>query len=161
MKRYHQLLNYIGKNYSDFLFISVFYSLWIVFKYASSFNPTLHSFPSRMIGEATLHAYDINKRVTAFYSAGALFLSGIILFSIIARRISVFSNGFFKTPEIKIINYTSLAGIILYFFSLYGSSVNTSIELIYCIQKAVIVVFILKGLLLKGNNNAQLIDISF
>lgn len=161
MKYYNQFLKFIGKNYSNFIFIPLFYSLWLVSKYASAFNPELQSFPGRMIGSATLEAYDIGKRIKAFYGAGALFILGITLLSIIIWRVSSLLKDLFRSPELKIINYSSLAGITLFFFSLWNSSVNTSLELIFCIHLVTIVVLICKKLFFKNRCNTQLINVPF
>lgn len=161
MKLYNQFLKFIGNNYSSFIFISIFYSLFLVFKYASAFNPELQSFSGRMIGEATLQGYDINKRIKAFYQAGGLFFISTIFFSTIAWRASSSIKDFFKAPEIQIINYTSLAGIILCFFTLWNSSVNTSLNLIYCIHIVAITIYVLKKIFFKNIDSIQQLNVSF
>ncbi len=161
MKHYNQLIDYINKNNKNFIFIVLFYSLWLVYKYAFTFNPELQSFSGRMISEATFQGYDISKRVKIFYLSGALFLLSITFFSIAAWRISTYLKGFFKTPELKIINYTSLAGIVFYLFTLWSPSINISLELIYCIHSMCLTGFILKWLLLKNKPQAELINTAF
>ncbi|MCE9539525.1 MAG: hypothetical protein K8R85_09935, partial [Bacteroidetes bacterium] len=161
MKQYNQLVKFIGNNYSSFIFISIFYSLCLLLKYASTFNPELQSFTGRMIGEATLQGYDINKRIKAFYQAGALFLFATIFTSIIFWRASSYFKELFKALEIQIINYTSLAGIILCFYSLWGSPIKTSLELIFCIQIVAITIYVLKKIFLKNINITQNITASF
>ncbi|HEY0029679.1 MAG TPA: hypothetical protein VGC65_02885, partial [Bacteroidia bacterium] len=161
MKSYNLLLEYINKNYRNFIFIVVFYSLWLVFKYASLFNPELVSFPGRMIGEATLQGYDINQRISAFYQAGALFLFGNVFLVILFWKLSPYLNRFFKSPEAKIIHYTSLAGITFYFFSLWTKNFDSSFELIYCIHKAALAGLVIKGLFLKDKPQADMIGASF
>ncbi|MES2141073.1 MAG: hypothetical protein V4511_15305 [Bacteroidota bacterium] len=161
MKQYNQFVKFIGNNYSCFIFIALFYSLWLVYKYASTFNPELQSFPGRMIGSATLEAYDISKRIRVFYGAGALFLLSIVFIPFFAWRISGFLKDIFKTSEVKIINYTSLAGITLIFFSVWDSSVNTSLALVFCIHLVTIVVLICKKLFLKSIANTEVINVSF
>lgn len=161
MKHYNQFLKFIGNNYSSFIFISVFYSLWLVFRYAYTFNPELQSFQGRMMGEATLQGYDISKRIKAFYQAGAIFFLSITVISIIIWRVSSFFKELLKSPEIQILNYTCLAGIILYFFTLWNSPVNTTLELIYSLQKGVLAVYFLRILFFKNINGAQCITASF
>lgn len=161
MKHYNQFVKFIGNNYSSFIFISIFYSLGLLFKYASTFNPVLESFQGRMIGEATLQGYDIGKRIKAFYQAGALFLFGTIFISIIFWRASSYFKELFKAPEIQIINYTSLAGIILCFFSLWDSSINKSLELVFCIQIVAITIYVFKKIFFKNTNITQNITASF
>lgn len=161
MKQYNQFVKFIGNNYSCFIFISIFYSLGLLLKYASTFNPELQSFTGRMIGEATLQGYDINKRIKAFYQAGALFLFGTLFISIIFWRASSFFKGLFKAPEIQIINYTSLAGIILCFFTLLDAPIKTSFELIFCIQTVAINIYVLKKIFFKDTNITQNITASF
>ncbi|MES2285457.1 MAG: hypothetical protein V4547_07195 [Bacteroidota bacterium] len=161
MKQYNQFVRFIGNNYSCFIFISIFYSLCLLFKYASTFNPELQSFTGRMIGEATLQGYDINKRIKAFYQAGALFLFGTVFISIIFWRASSYFKEFFKAPEIQIINYTSLAGIILCFFTLWGSPIKSSLELIFCVQTVSITIYVLKNIFFKNTNITQNITASF
>lgn len=161
MKSYQQLLAFINKEYKKFIFVAVFYSLWLVYKYALTFDPQLASFPGRMIGEATLNAYDINKRINIFYYSGFLFFLSIALFSFIAWRISLLRENFLNTVEARIINYSSLAGITFYFFNLWTKSFDSSLELIYCIHIAALAGMTLKLLLLKNKPQAKLIDTSF
>jgi hypothetical protein len=161
MKQYNQFVKFIGNNYSCFIFIALFYSLWSVYKYASTFNPELQSFPGRMIGAATLEGYDISKRIRVFYGAGALFLLSIVFFSFFAWRISGFLKDIFKTSEMKVINYTSIAGITLLFFSLWDSSVSASLALVFCIHLVTLVVLICKKIFLKNIANTQVINIPF
>src|SRR3954463_5992619 len=104
MKFYNQLLSSTAKNYKYFIFISLFYSLWIVYKYAGAFHPELTSFPGRMIGSATLEGYDIGARVSAFYRAGLLFLLTNILVAIISWKISPLKE-LLRSVELRIINY--------------------------------------------------------
>lgn len=161
MKQYNQFVKFIGINYSCFIFISIFYSLGLLIKYASTFNPELQSFTGRMIGEATLQGYDINKRINAFYQAGALFLFGTAFISFIFWRASSYFKELFKAPEIQIINYTSLAGIILCFFTLWDSPIKTALELIFCIQIVSITIYVLKKIFFKNTNITQNITPSF
>ncbi|MCW3105188.1 MAG: hypothetical protein JWO09_3628 [Bacteroidetes bacterium] len=161
MESYKQLRGYINKNYKDFIFVALFYSLWLVFKYAQSFDPTLEAFPGRMIGEATFNAYDIGKRIHAFYYSGLIFFLSMAAFSFISWRISLFSPHFLRTAEVQIINYTSLAGITFYFFSLWTKSFDSSFELIYCIQKAALAGLALKWLLLKNRPQSEVLNVSF
>lgn len=161
MKRYNDLLQFISKNYNGFVFIALFYSLWLVFKYISTYDPELHSFSGRMIGQATLQGYDIQQRIAVFYKSGLLLFSGLILFSIAAWRIDVFLGNFLKSTEIQIINYSSLTGIILYFFLFWHSPVKGSLELIYTIHKIVFVTFLLKKTIFRSINNASSITTPF
>ena len=161
MKLYNQFLKFIGTNYSRFIFIAVFYSLLLVFKYASTFNPELRSFSDRMIGEAALQGYDINKRIKAFYQAGGLFFINIVFFSIIAWRASSSIKEFLKATEIRIINYTSLAGIILFFFTLWNPSLNTSLDLIYCIHIVAMIIYVLKNTFFKNITGTRYLTASF
>lgn len=162
MKSYNQFLGFINKEYKKFIFVAVFYSLWLVYKYALAFDPQLLSFPGRMIGEATLNAYDINKRINVFYYSGFLFFLSIAFFSFIAWRISLFRGSFLNVTEARIINYTSLAGITFYFFNLWTKSFDSSLELIYCIHKAALAGLAIKLLMLRNKPpQAKLIDTSF
>lgn len=161
MKRYNDLLQFIGKNYSVFIFTALFYSLWLVFKYTAHYNPELHSFTGRMIGQATLESYNIQQRVGVFYKSGLLFLAGLLISSIAAWRIANRNPDFFKTTEIQIINYSSLAGIVLFFFSFWGSPVSSSLELIYTLHKTVISTLILKKTVFKNAAGVAFINTSF
>lgn len=114
-----------------------------------------------MIGEAALHGYDIQKRVTAFYFSGAIFFVFFILFLVIAWLLQLFSENIWKNPETKIINYTSLAGIVFCFFNVWQNNLFASFELLFCIQKTVIGVFILKFFVEKDNEKKELINCSF
>lgn len=122
---------------------------------------TLQSFPGRMIGEATLNAYDISKRIKTFYYTGLIFFLSVLFFLIILWIVSRYSERFLKSPELKILNYTSIAGITFYFFNLWTQSFGSSFELIFCIHKIVLVGFVLKWAILKNKSTAELIEISF
>lgn len=161
MKFYNLLIDYINKNHKNFIFIVVFYSLWLAYKFTSLFDPELHNFSGRMVGEATLQGYDISKRIAIFYQTGAVFFFSIIVFSIIFWGFSARSKEFFRHPEIRILNYTSLAGIILLFFNIWGSSVATTIELVFCIQITMLSGLLLKKLFLKNNENAEFLNSDF
>jgi hypothetical protein len=160
LESYKQLLGYINKNYKNFIFVALFYSLWLVYKYALSFDPALHAFPGRMIGEATLNGYDINKRIHVFYYSGLLFFFSMAAFSLICWRISRLSPRFLASAEMRMVNYTSLAGIIFYFFNLWTKSFDSSLELIYCIQKAAMAGFALKWFL-KNKPQVKVLGVSF
>lgn len=160
MKTYKQFLEFVSKNYGSFLFVAVFYSLFLTYKYAISFDPDLLSFPGRMIGEATLNAYDINKRVSSFYFSGFIFLFFLVLLSFIVWRIALFSERFLKSTEARILNFTSLAGIVFCFFNLWSHSFDSSFELIFCIQSVAIAGLVFKRLILKDNPVETLINSS-
>ena len=160
MRTYKQFLEFVSKNYGSFLFVAVFYSLFLTYKYAISFDPDLLSFPGRMIGEATLNAYDINKRVSSFYFSGFIFLFFLVLLSFIVWRIALFSERFLKSTEARILNFTSLAGIVFCFFNLWSHSFDSSFELIFCIQSVAIAGLVFKRLILKDNPVETLINSS-
>ena len=161
MKIYTLLLDYVNKKYKNFIFIVLFYSLWLTHKFVSLFDPGLNNFSGRMISEATLQGYDISKRIAVFYQAGTLFFFAIIFFILIFWRLSVYSKDLFRKAEIKIISYTSFAGIILFFFEIWGSSIASSIDLIFCIQMTMLSGLFLKRLLLKNNEKVELMNTSF
>lgn len=161
MKTYRQFLEFVSKNYGSFLFVAVFFSLWLVYKYALAFDPELFSFPGRMIGEATLNAYDINKRISVFYTAGLIFFFGIVVFSFLSWRFSLLFPRLLKSAEMQLLNYTSLAGITFYFFDLWTHSFYSSFELIYCLHKIAIAAILLKWLILKNKPVDQLLNITF
>lgn len=112
-----------------------------------------------MIGEATLNAYDINKRISIFYRCGFLFFFSTALFSFIAWRVSLVSK-FISSAEFKIFNYTSIAGISFYFYNLWTHSFDSSYELIYCIHKVMIAGCVLRYLILKKKAETAFITIS-
>lgn len=166
MKTYRQFLEFVSKKYGSYVFVAVFYSLWVTYKYAISFEPNLLSFPGRMIGEATLNGYDINKRVSSFYFSGFIFFFFLVFLSFIVWRIFIFSQRFLKSAEVQILNYTSLAGIVFCFFNLWSHSFDSSFGLIFCIQSVVIAGLVFKGLILKDKPveiliNASLFSVAF
>lgn len=161
MKIYKQFLEFILKNYKSFIFVVLFYSLWLAYKYAITADTTLLSFPGRMIGEATLNAYDISKRVKIFYYSGFIFFLSNFIFILTLFIVSRYSERFLRSSELKIFNYSSLAGIIFLFFNMWTQSFGSSFELIYCIHKIVIVGFVLKWVLLKQQPLSELINTSF
>jgi hypothetical protein len=161
LRSYHQLREYIQKGYQNFIFVALFYSLWLVSKYAFSFDPSLLSFSGRMIGEATLKGYDINKRIHVFYYSGFIFLAALALFSFISWRISLLRESTLRSAEMKMINYSSIAGIVFYFFSLWSRTFDPSLELVYCIHKVALAGFVMKWFILKGRPLSDLIGVSF
>lgn len=161
MKIYKEFLEFTHKNYKSFIFVVLFYSLWLAYKYAITADTTLLSFPGRMIGEATLNAYDINKRIKIFYYTGFIFFLSNFIFLVILWTSSRYSERFLKSSELKIFHYTSIAGIIFLFFNLWTQSFGSSFELIYCIHKIIIVGFVLKWVFLKKQASSELINTSF
>jgi len=161
LKTYRQFLDFVSNNYKNFLFVAVFFSLWLVYKYALAFDPELFSFPGRMIGEATLSSYDINKRISVFYTAGLIFFFSIVAFSFLSWRLSLFSNRLLKSAEMQLVNYTSLAGITFYFFDLWTHSFYSSFELIYCLHKIAIAGILVKWLIFKNKPVDQLLNSTF
>jgi nitrogen regulatory protein PII-like uncharacterized protein len=161
MKTYNQFLDFLIKNYRNFIFVVVFYSLWLSYKYILAFDPQLLSFQGRMIGQATLNAYDINLRISTFYKSGLIFFLSIAFLSFVSWRIHLFSQHFTKSAEVQMLNYTSLAGITFYFFNLWTHSFSSSYELIYCIHKVAISGLIIKWLIVKNQPVAQFINATF
>ncbi|MDQ3047837.1 MAG: hypothetical protein M3R27_09845 [Bacteroidota bacterium] len=145
----------------SFICLVIFYTLWLISRYVSTFDPELTSFPGRMIGEATLDGYDIGKRLSLFYRSGFIFIASLSVFSFGIWRLSRLSIQILTSSEFKILNYSSLAGITFFFFELWTPGFSDSFELIYCLHKIVIVGFLLKFILLKNKKEKDLLNISF
>ena len=156
---FSKYLNFFSSHYRYFIFTSLFYSIWLISHIYIYEDLELRSFPGRMIGQATISGIDISARIFLFYKCGGIFILFNFLCSIIALLLSKHKN-ISLFSELKIVNYTSLAGIILYFFQLFGTPVNDDLELIYCLQKIALVLIAVK-ILLKDNQLNKLFDTTF
>lgn len=104
-----------------------------------------------MIGIATLEGYDVAARVSLFYKAIGILLFSFLAFNGIAYVIFKKHAAAFSSSEAKIINATSVAGIILFLFKVFDYTIYESIEIIYFLHKLMLAGILLKLLVYKKN----------
>ena len=133
------------------LFTSMFYSLWLVHACVLGQHFDLHSFSGRMIGIATLEAYDVGARVSLFYKCIALLFCAFGVFNSIGFFTAKKSPSLLKSSEIKITNYSSIVGILFLLFRVFGYKISDTMELVYFIHKLMFGAVLLKYIFFKKN----------
>lgn len=142
--------NSFYRDSGKYLFFTIlFYSLWLLHSLISNQNFDLESFPQRMIGTATLEAYDVSRRVSLFYKSILLLLSSICLFYSLGYFLHTKSLTLLKSTEVKLLNYASLIGIVFLLFRLFDYEVTYSLELVYYVHKLMLLALFLRSILLK------------
>ena len=134
---------FLNTNAKHVIFTCLFYAFWWVIWCTTSQSFELKSFSGRMTGNATLDGFDVTARVSLFYTCFAVFFlifSMLMVLAYLVNRRSTFLN----TTEFRIMNYLSLAGILLFLFNVFGVKTPDSLELIYFGHK-----LMLAGLILK------------
>ncbi len=150
----------------NILFTSLFYSLWFIVDKASSAKYDLHSFSQRPIGIATLEDFDVGARVQLFYLCVVIFFFSFFSFQLLAYFIYKWNQTIIKSAETKLLNYTSIAGLVLLAFKMFEIEVYETQEIIYFLHKLFLVGVILrcsyfKTNILKIGDYLILITISF
>lgn len=133
------------------LFTSLFYGLWLVRAALLHQDFDLHRFPGRMIGIATLEAYDVGLRVSLYYKCILLLLFSFLGFNFSGYLIHKRKPELFSGSEIKLLNASSLAGIVFMLFQLCNFKCEETLELVYFTHKLVIVSILLKLIIFKKN----------
>lgn len=128
----------------------LFYSSWIIQAYITSADLELKQFDGRMIGITTLNAYDATIRVSLFFRSLFLLTISFTLFLTLFSFLNKILKGKLLGSELKIIAYSSLAGIFFYTFRLFGFQVENSIEWVYFLHKLMLVSLILKFVFKNG-----------
>lgn len=129
---FRSFMSSAGKN---IFFTILFYCVWIVAAFTAKADFTLHHFEDRMIGIATLNAFDIGARVKLFYYSIAVLLFSFLLLSLAAFIICKRLPGVFSFTEVKIINYSALAGAGFFLFGIMGFKCDNALEFIYFLHK--------------------------
>ena len=130
-------------------FTILFYSFWFIINAVENADFNLTSFIGRPIGSATLDAFDVGLRVAFFYKCVAFFFLAFLFLNVIALLINLKLPDLIKSVETRIINYASIAGILLYVFKIFDSQTYESLELIYFIHKLAVVGLIIKFLFFR------------
>ncbi len=133
------------------LFTSLFYSLWLVINWATPVAFDLHSFTGRMIGIATLEAIDVEARVSMFYKCLLLFAGSFSIFTIIGYFIFSKNSRLLYSSENRIINFMSIAGLIIFVFKVFETEVYETLEIIYFLHKLMLASIILRFIFFKKN----------
>ncbi|MBL7931546.1 MAG: hypothetical protein JNL60_06585, partial [Bacteroidia bacterium] len=104
----------------------------------------LKSFEGRPIGMATFDGYDIGARVSLYYSCVIVFFSVFLIVSLLGYFIQKKNSFLLKSAEIRILNYSSLAGITLLIFGIFDLRIFETLEILYFVQKFMVFALILK-----------------
>ena len=110
------------------LFLPFFLAAYAAYLYLNSVDLTLHDFPKRMIGIATIEGKDIAARVGMFTRSLMIFLS-VFLFSL--GGVSLLNRKGWLLPEAsKILGNVAIAGLLLLVFAVFNIPVKGSLSLI-------------------------------
>lgn len=134
----------------------MFYSLWIIQAYITSADFELKQFNGRMIGITTLNAYDATIRVSLFFRSLFLLTISFTLYLTLFSFLHKITKGKLIGSELKIIAYSSLAGIFFFSFRLFGFQVESSIEWVYFLHKLLLASLLLKFLFKNGNKGLSI-----
>ncbi len=145
---YFFFLNSAGRSV---VFTSLFYALWLIISVVSSANFDIHSFSGRMIGVATMQNVDVEARVGLFYKCIFLFLASFLVFTLLAYFIFKKRPAILNSIELRIINYTSIAGIFFFLFKLLNVEMYETIEVVYFLQKLMLATLLIRLLVQKEN----------
>ncbi len=137
-------------NYKYYFFICLFFSLLIAQLWFNSRGNVLHNFNGRAMGEATVNGVDVGKRVSAFYTSGAIFFICNVLFYFL------FYFLFRKKDDLKWLqlpNILSIAGSLTVFFNAmdYVSVICTQV-LLGLVLCSIIFVLVKKKLISELNS---------
>lgn len=142
---------FVSQTGNSILFTTLFYAIWVVISYLSSLDFTLHSFPGRMIGIATIEAFDVGARVSSFYKTVGFFFGSYLVLNLVGYFIHSKQKTLLDCLETKIVNYSSLVGIFLFLFQAFDFKVNEGLEMVYFVQKFMLAAILLKLLFKKAN----------
>lgn len=141
---YWNFLQFLGSQSKYIAFIAIYYALWFVIDRISYFKFDLKSFDQRPIGMATFDGYDIGARVSLYYSCVIIFFSVFLIIGLLGYFIQKKNNNLLRSAEVRMLNYSSLAGITLLVFLIFDIRIFETLEILYFVQK-----FVVFGLILK------------
>lgn len=141
---------FLSKPGKNVFFTCLFYAFWPVILLVTEADYELHSFEGRPIGIATLEAFDVGARVSLFYRCILVFFAGLFLLHLLAYFINKKTSQFFYSPELRMQNYLSLAGIFLCVLKLFDTELGETLEIIYFLQKLLFVGLILRLVFIKS-----------
>src|SRR5688572_32785125 len=113
---YWNFFQFLGAQGKSVIFIILYYALWFVIDRLSYYKFDLKSFDGRPIGMAAFDGFDIGARVSLYYSCVLIFFSVLLGLSLFAYFINRKFTSVFKSAELRILNYSSLAAICLIIF---------------------------------------------
>lgn len=135
---------FVKQSGTNTAFTFLFYALVLVINCYFSQDLKLHSFPGRMIGMATLESNDVNARISLFYTCLALLFLSYTAFNLFAYFLFRKNPALLFSIEVKMINYSSLAGVFILLFRVFDIKIYETTEIVYFIHK-----FVLAGIILK------------
>ena len=123
-----KLTTFFSVAQGQYFFLPLWAALYAVYQYLLSVNLELTSFPSRMIGVATLDKVDVAARVGMFTHSILVFL---IVFIIALMVINFLLKQLVLTRHsLKLMNHVALGGLILLIFATFGIPVKGSLSFI-------------------------------
>jgi len=148
-KLFYSFRSFVSGPGRSILFTCLFYTLWLVIHGVSEQSFELHGFPGRMIGTATLEGYDVGARVSLFYRSITILLLVFPLLLLLGYFISTKSVSLLRSVEASGINYTALAGCVLFLFQVFDVKITETIEIIYFIHKFLLLALIVRMIFFK------------
>jgi hypothetical protein len=147
---FKEWFSFIKQNGAYIFFIALFYSLEICYCYIGNYDLSLHRFPGRMIGFATIKGIDIGRKTALFYNSVFLFFVVNAIFYLFAFLFTRKRQGALKA--FNILNISSLGGCLLLFLQVLKLSGSESVHLIFLIQIIALVFLGIKEIFLKDSN---------
>jgi hypothetical protein len=136
--------DFVVERGKHFAFIAAFYSIWFVFACFENHEFGLTSFARHMIGAASLDGYDVSARVSLFYKCAGILFLGFFVISIFAWLADRWRPLLPSSTEISVLNYSALAGCVLFLFKATSYNVSASLELIYLLHKLMLVALVIR-----------------
>lgn len=161
MTLYKRYIQFLSSHSRFFIFISLFYSVWLISRIYYGDQLELRDFDHRMIGQATVNGIDVGHRVGLFYQCALLFILFNIAVCFVALLLAMTGKGekVFHFAEMKVLNMTSLAGLVIYFYKLFFPGVDSLFDLIYALHKVGLLLLVLKLFMWNDRTN-KLFDVN-
>jgi hypothetical protein len=131
------------------LYTVLFYTLWLVLNSVLSKKYDLHSLEGRMLGTATLQNYDVGARVSLFYECVVLLFFAFLLLNLLGYFIYNKKPGLLQSVEARLVNYASMAGVLLMLFQVFEFKVYETMEAVYFIHKLMLAAVFLRFIFFK------------
>lgn len=155
----HSGLSHFLKNFFLFIgntkqgravwFTALFYSFWMVINLVLSRDYELNSLEGRLLGCSTMENYNVGARVSLFYESVALLICSFLVLNLPAYFIYKKWPEILVSAENKLVNYSSLAGIVFFICWVFEYRVFESTEMVYFTHKLMLAGLCLRLLVFK------------
>ena len=143
--------SFISTSGKYILFTTLLYSLWLVRTFITGHTFDLESFSGRMVGLATFHGYDVGARVSLFYKSVSLLLFSFAFLNLFIYALAKKNPSLLSGSEVRLIEYSSLTGLLLFLFEFFGYKTEDCMEMVYFTQKLMLGGILLRLLFFRNN----------